>query len=83
MPMSQKLMMTSPLSAPNGKGSAVDARNQVSQQQLNESISTSTINEIDTNISTTDVIVPTSSVENEGTTDVQQTINQLRERVGE
>ena len=83
MPMSQKMMMTSPLSAPNGKGSAVDARNQVRQQQLNESISTSTINEIDTNISTTDVIVPTSSVENEGTTDVQQTINQLRERVGE
>ena len=40
-------------------------------------------NEIDGNIPTTDVIVPTSPVENEGTTNVQQTINQLRERVGE
>ena len=78
-----KMMMTSPLSAPNGKGSAVDARDQVRQQQLNESISTSTINGIDTNIPTTDVIVPISSVENEGTTNVQQTIDQLRERVGE
>jgi hypothetical protein len=78
-----KMMMTSPLSAPNGMGSAVDARNQVRQQQLNESISTSTINGTDTNIPTTDVIVPESSVENEGTTNVQQTIDQLRERVGE
>ena len=78
-----KMMMTSPLSAPNGMGSAVDARDQVRQQQLNESISTSTINGIDTNIPTTDVIVPTSPVENEGTTNVQQTIDQLRERVGE
>ena len=78
-----KMMMTSPLSAPNGMGSAVDARDQVRQQQLNESISTSTINGIDTNIPTTDVIVPISSVENEGTTNVQQTIDQLRERVGE
>ena len=75
--------VNSPLSALNGKGSAVDARNQVRQQQLNESISTSTINGIDTNIPTTDDIVPTSPVENEGTTQVQQTINQLRERVGE
>ena len=78
-----KMMMTSPLSAPNGMGSAVDARDQVRQQQLNESISTSTINGIDTNIPTTDVIVPISSVENEGTTNVQQTIDQLIERVGE
>ena len=77
------MMMTSPLSAPNDMGSAVDARNQVRQQQLNESISTSTLNEIDGNIPTTDVIVPTSPVENEGTTNLQQTINQLRERVGE
>ena len=77
------MMMTSPLSAPNDMGSAVDARNQVRQQQLNESISTSTLNEIDGNIPTTDVIVPTSPVEKEGTTNVQQTINQLRERVGE
>ena len=50
---------------------------------LNNGEKVTSINGITADINEPEVVTPTSPVENEGTTNVQQTINQLRERVGE
>ena len=50
---------------------------------LNNGEKTTSINGITTDINEPEVVTPVSSVENEGTTDVGETIDRLRERVGE
>lgn len=50
---------------------------------LNNGEKVTSINGITADINEPEVVTPTLPVENEGTTNVQQTIDQLRERVGE
>ena len=50
---------------------------------LNNGEKTTSINGITADINEPEVVTPVSSVENEGTIGVEETIEQLRERIGE